>query len=144
PPLALVGFVLGVVALAKGLPDRGLAIASVALAPAGVFTCLTAAVMLPALGQMRIERHGNASAGQLHSIGQAMMVYATDHDGWYPEAGANWERLLVERGLTPRLLVAPDAPSNRPSYLYIPGRRLEFDSETVILYEDPEIWRGLG
>ena len=39
------------------------------------------------------------------------------------------------------MLEAPGAAPGRKSYYYIPGRKSDFNSKAVLVYESPELWR---
>jgi hypothetical protein len=145
PPLAIVGLILGIIALARGTPARTLAIGSIVIAPVALLVCMTMiGIMLPALGQARLEAQKVKSGVQLRVIGQALVLYAQDNRGWYPEAGADWEERLLRAGtVTPEVLEAPGAEPGMTSYFYIPGYRSRMDRDTIILYENWNLpWRG--
>jgi hypothetical protein len=143
PLLGVVALILGIVALAKGTANRGLAIASVCIAPVSLLLCVgSIGIFLPALGKAREAARHIKSSTQIRGIGQAMVIYAQNNNDWYPEPGADWQGRLLKMGAISReMLQAPGAPPGMESYYYIPGKQSKFDANTVILYENPDLWR---
>jgi hypothetical protein len=147
-PLALVGLILGIIAVNRSSEGRrgGMAIAGLILSACGlVFGCLSIGIVLPALGKARIAARQIKSSTQIRGIAQGLILYANDNKDQFPEPGADWETRLVSAGLVSReLLVAPQAQPGDLSYFYVPGGASTFDHKRVLVIENPEFYRGLG
>lgn len=136
PPLALVGLILGIVALTGRRASRGVAIAGVVVSACGMFIgmmCLIG-IMLPALGKARQTARMVASQSNMRSIAAALNQYASANKGAYPEAGADWQARLAPYGISTTQLMARDAQPGQQSYFYITP---EVDGgKQIILYEN--------
>jgi hypothetical protein len=146
PPLGLVALILGIIALSRGTANRGLAIASVCIAPCAVISgLLFAGIMLPALGAARQAARQLKSSTQLRAIGQGLIVYAQNNRDAFPELGADWRKRLTDAGLVPtEMFEAPGAEPGRQSYFYNPVPKSDFSATTVLVYENPDLWHGRG
>jgi hypothetical protein len=147
PGLAIVGVILGVVALtkmqSKGLAWAGLIVSIVAVV-LNIFVVLIG-ILLPALGKARQSAQQIKSSTQVRGIVQACTIYAqNDPNGEMPPA-AGWEDALIGQGLFSReLLIAPGADETLgTSYIYVPGwndKKLAdagiSPSQQVLVYED--------
>jgi len=147
-PFGIVGLILGIIALVQlSQPNaqkqgKGLAIAAliVAAGTMALGSIASIGVLLPALGKARQSARQLKSATQVRAIDTALMMYAMDNKGWYPEPGANWQSRLP---LDPVLFVSPRAESAAAtdSYIYVPGyKETDFKNpaRTVLVYENPK------
>lgn len=152
-PLALVGLILGIVALVKASkqPDtyggQPMATAGIVLGGigmiAGVFwLAMSAGILLPALGKARLNANQLKSGTQLRAIGSALRTYAQSYDQAFPEVGADITQRLVSE-VPAELFVAPfvDTGSATVSYLYCAGQSNSLDAGTILMFENPAINR---
>ena len=146
-PLALIGLILGIIAVSKsGERNRGMAIAGLILSAVGlVFGCLSVGILLPALGKARQSARQIKSSTQMRGIGQALIMYAQNNQDMFPEAGSDWQKRVVDSGfVTDEMFTAPHAKPGDTSYFYVPGGKNDFDATQVLLIENPEFYRGRG
>ena len=147
PLLPLVALVLGIIALTKRSANRGLAIASVCIAPVGLLCCAGGSVvMLPAMYAARLAARQMVDEARMHQIAVAMAAYAGDNGGSYPEAGADW-KARIEKYFGPSGSEALHSPREKPgqeSFFYIGGHTRSEGHPSVIVFENPELWRVLG
>jgi prepilin-type processing-associated H-X9-DG protein len=109
-------------------PASGLLVANMSSTP------LMISILLPSLSRARALSKRLVSVQNLRGIGVACMVYSQDHDGNFPP---DLEALFTEGMLTSRkILVAPQAGGDEPSYTYLPGHRDGSDPRWVVAYED--------
>jgi prepilin-type processing-associated H-X9-DG protein len=120
PLLALVGIILGIVALVKHAPGRGLAVGGII---AGLLSPLTTvllvgAVLIPAYGHAR-ERAMRARCGaNLNGIAKATIVYQTQYLDEWP---ADLQALVADGTVPTEMLLCPSIESGRDvDYFYLP------------------------
>jgi hypothetical protein len=146
-PLALIGLILGIIAVSKSREGRrGMAIAGLTLSAVGLAVgCLSIGILLPALGKARQAARQIRSSTQMRGIAQGLIVYANNNRDQFPEPGADWEARLVNAGLISReLLTAPQAQPGDISYFYVPGGTSTLNHTRVLLIENPELNTGAG
>lgn len=86
-PLALVGLILGIIALSKGSGANGLAIAGVVTGGIGlVLLPIFAAIALPAFVNARQAAQGAACCSNMKMLAMECLAYANDHDGRLPNS----------------------------------------------------------
>jgi len=66
--------------------QRGITLTEMLVTTAGA-SCLVA-MLLPALVEVRGSAERTVCAANLSRLGEALWLYATDHDGWLPDCGA--------------------------------------------------------
>ncbi len=150
PGLPIVGLVLGIVAMnrAKSQPERygghGLALAAVIIGGIGIIpSCaFSAGIFLPALGKARQSARQLKSSTQVRQIQMALLAYANDNRGWFPEPGADWQARLGKYAPTPGIFVSPFAGESTAgdSYLYVPGYTVPSPADAanvVLVYDNP-------
>ncbi|UCG47984.1 MAG: hypothetical protein JSU94_21200 [Phycisphaerales bacterium] len=97
-----------------------------------------AAIAMPALWQARGQAMSVASLSNLKNIGLALIMYADDHDGRFPD------ELQAARSYfgSSKVLESPRKPKGfeGESYIYINGQSLQIDSPAtqILVYENPE------
>jgi prepilin-type processing-associated H-X9-DG protein len=129
--------------------------------------CLLAAIVLgigayrtilPMLNRAReVSRMRDAS--NMRQIGQALMLYATNHQGRYPPLLAD---LLIDEDITTEVFVSPQSNDTKAvgdtiaariaalesgghqSYIYVPNLNPAVDPKTVLLYEPLSLHNGFG
>ncbi len=144
-PLAVVGLILGIIALNKGTGSRGLAIASICIAPVALlWMVVMIGIFLPALGKARQAAQQIKSSTQLRMIGQALAIYAQNNRDHFPEAGADWKARLISNGsVSAEMFEAPGAAPGQESYFYNPAAK-SMNATSILVYENPDLWRGRG
>jgi hypothetical protein len=148
---ALVGLILGIVALVKikrsggRLSGQGLAIAGICVS---VFMLLvTLGLLLPALARAKQLAQTINCTNNMKQLGLAVKVYAVDHDGQLPPA-ATWCALIQTNVGSPRVFQCPSESTRRCSYAFnakLDGKKdSEIDPQTVLLFESDAGWNGSG
>ncbi len=154
-PLAIVGLILGIIALVKASkhPDtyggQPMATAGVVLGGIGMLAgvlwlAMSAGVLLPALGKARLNANQLKSGTQLRAIGSALHTYSQSYDQAFPEVGADITQRLVSEAPA-ELFASPFVDSGSPtvSYLYCAGQTNALDANTILMFENPAI-NGVG
>jgi hypothetical protein len=146
---ALVGLILGIVALSKSQDKKGLAVAGTTVSAITlVLACVISAagILLPALGKARQAAQQIKSSVQMSGIAQGLKLYAMDNKDKLPEPGADWESRLVNAQLVSReMLTSPRAKgSGDISYFYVPDAKPTFTHDKVLLIENPDLYLGRG
>ena len=97
-----------------------------------------AAITMPALSRARGQATNAVSMSNLKQIALALMMYADDHDGRFPDD------LQAARSYfgSSKVLESPRKPKGfeGESYIYINGQSLQIDSPAtqILVYENPE------
>jgi prepilin-type processing-associated H-X9-DG protein len=98
---------------------------------------IAGAAAIPALKQARDSARRAQSANNLMQIGRAIHTYNSDNDGAWPE---DLNMLVEKKYITKEVLIAPQAPLNRNSYIYIkPEGEAVNPGGHVLVYENPAI-----
>lgn len=152
-PLAIVGLILGIVALVKASkqPDtyggKPMATAGIVLGGigmlAGVFwLVMSAGILLPALGKARLNANQLKSGTQLRAIGSALHSYSQSYNQAFPEVGADITQRLVSDAPA-ELFDSPFVDQGSPtvSYLYCAGQTNGLNASTILMFENPAINR---
>ena len=89
-------------------------------------------VLLPSLSRARELSKRAASSENLHSIGAACHIYATDHEGKFPP---DWDALIHEGLIARGFLTSPRDDEEGVSYVYIEGQTEADHARNVLAYE---------
>jgi len=149
----ILAIVFGILGLQKTKDPRyggkGMAIAGIILGCIGMLAPCTVSVLLPSLNRARETANRVKCASNMRSIGQAMMIYASNNRGYLPPDLA----MVAPMGVKMDQFVCPsaaDTPASNAaglstpghlSYVYIyrgrpmPLRRLGQGSRAAVLYE---------
>jgi prepilin-type processing-associated H-X9-DG protein len=168
---ALVGLILGIVALVKinrsggRLSGQGLAIAGICVS--GVMLLLSipfmAGLTLPALARAKhraqaiSERTQDLSprlkaervycVNNMKQLALAVKIYTAEHNGQLPPA-ATWCDAIQSYVSSPQVFQCPSAPGRRCAYAFnarLDGKKeKEIDPQTVLLFESDAGWNGTG
>ncbi len=140
-PLAFIPLILGIVALSKTgargpKKGMGLAIAGISLGGVGVLgTCLSAGILLPALGAAQMKAQEIISQSNLRTLAQEAMLYAQSNEDQFP-AIDEWPTVLVDQGVIDEdVLISPAEDGDGVSYIYLGGENT-FDAGQILIYED--------
>jgi len=153
PLVGVVGIVLGIVALVNVNRDpmrntgRGLAIGGICTGAASLLIVipLMIAILLPSLSRAKELAKRAQCASNLMQIGSALAVYSNSNRGELPESTEVWQqRLGASAPLGPMTFVCPSDIGVTCSYRYVPGRKMDGSSTTIIVYEDPAIHNSEG
>ena len=98
-------------------------------------------IAMPAMARARQQGKYAVSMSNLKQLGLAIIMYADEHDGKFPESLEqvwNYHR-------EPKILESPQKPAgfDGPSYIYVKGHSLKAGSpaKQIIVYENPEYLR---
>src|SRR5262249_49300642 len=148
---ALVGLVLGIVALSKisrsqgQLGGKGLAIAAISIS--GVFVLLLPALLLPALIKARQKAQETECVKHVKQVALAVRLFAEDNNGRYP-TGASWCDAIATNLANAKLLQCPARPGLRCGYGFnrqLAGRTLSsVPPDVVMLFETSGGWNVTG
>jgi hypothetical protein len=96
-----------------------------------------AGILMPALARTRQMAQRMMSGTNLTSIGKALLIYASENEGNYPQ---NLQVLVDKAGLSPKSLESPHKPEwfDGPSYIYIAGQSATMNPQNIIAYDNPE------
>lgn len=151
---ALVGLVLGIVALVKirnsqgRLSGNGLAIAGIIVS--GIFLVMLpifAAMLLPALAKAKERAQTITCANNVKQLGLAVRMHATDNNDKLPSA-ANWCDVIQHYVGSPRPFQCAADTSLRCAFAY--NRKLdglkegEVNPQTVLFFESSAGWNAAG
>lgn len=148
--LAIVGLVLGIVALTRANRDpqhyggRGLAIAGISTSAAALVLgpIILVSIFLPSLSRARELSKRTVCAANMRRIGQAMYIYAqSEPDYAFPD---DITRLVTNGLVTPTQFMCPSAPPGTQCYYYVPGSAANSAPGIVLMYENPSIHMGEG
>lgn len=164
----ILAIVFGAIGLSRTRDPRvggkGFAIAGLTLGCVGIALTLMYAlmmsIMLPSLGRARETANRAKCSSNMRQIGQAMLLYANENRGVYPDA---LPILLLTQDITPEVFCCPSsndtpAPGTTPqaqaaklltgphcSYVYTGnGLTSASTAEQVLLYEPPGNHNGDG
>ena len=141
-PLALIPLILGIIGITSTSGGQGkgmgLAIAGTVLGAFGMLgSCMSAGVLLPALGKARQRANELRSQAQIRSQFHAATIYATQNENQFP-LPAQWPDTLIDLGLLePEILISPLEDGDGVSYIYLGGEQ-SFDPLQILIYEDPK------
>lgn len=152
-PAAVVGIVLGVLALKKTAPapmgggqgGRGLAVASIPVGGVALIAgCLSGMFllgsMMPALASARQSARETVDSAHLRAIGVALNVYASENKGRFPESAATWQSRLPT--LDPKIFKSPNGAGG--DYIYVPPKTNLVEPDSVVAFTDPRIIPAKG
>jgi prepilin-type processing-associated H-X9-DG protein len=152
---ALVGIVLGIVALIKinrsggRLGGQGIAIAGLCVSGFMLIAGLPmlAGMMLPALAKAKERAQTINCVSNLKQLALAARMYANDNGDKFPSA-ATWCDLIQPNVSSPRVFQCPSAQGALCGYGYnavLSGRSVDdVDPQTVLFYEIPGGWNVSG
>lgn len=107
-------------------------------------TCFVS-ILVPGLSKARQAAQRIKSESQLRNIAQALSIHAMNHGDQFPRADEDWQQLLIDEGtVTRELLTAPQAEPGQVSYFYVPGGTADFESDRVLVYENPALYDNRG
>lgn len=155
---ALVGLVLGIVALVKinksqgRLSGSGLAIAGIAVSGILLLVAITAAMLLPALARAKSKAEQIQCVNHVKQLAVSVMLYANDHDGRLPDADRWCDQIQVYLGNAAQsvLLCPAGNPADRCHYALNAGlsgaelNRLGNPAQTVLFVETEGGWNTSG
>lgn len=156
---ALVGLVLGIVALVKinksqgRLSGGGLAIAGIAVSGILLLVApITAAMLLPALAKAKSRAEHIQCVNHVKQLAVSVMLYANDHDGRLPDADRWCDQVQVYLGNTSQsvLLCPAGNPADRCHYALnaeLSGaelNRISSPAQTVLFVETEGGWNTSG
>ncbi len=97
-----------------------------------------AGVAMPALARARQQAKRVASMAHLKQLSLAVIMYADDHDGTFPDTLEQTKPYYGDA----KILQSPRKPKSfsGPSYIYVPGYSTNAESshKWIILYENPQ------
>ncbi|MBI4580633.1 MAG: type II secretion system protein GspG [Planctomycetes bacterium] len=105
---------------------------------------LMVSIMLPSLARARALSKRTVSASNLMGIGNAIHVYAAEHEDKLPP---DLQTLVQAGAIGERTLISPsdDDPGEGGSYVYLGGSlNMDMPEDTIVAYEKPEINAGEG
>src|ERR1017187_7968277 len=164
---ALVGLILGIVALVKinrsggRLSGQGLAIAGICVSGFMLLVSIPfmAGLTLPALARARHRAQVFSQStpqqrmqtiqcvNNMKQLGLAVRVYALDHNDQLPSA-ATWCDAIQSDVGSPKVFQCPSEPGRRCAYAFnakLDGKKVsEIDPQTVVLFESDAGWNGTG
>jgi len=142
-PLALIPMTMGIIGISiTGSQGRksgmGFAIAGTSLGAVGSLgMCLSAGILLPALGQARQRAQELVSQTYVRSQLQAAVSYANENGDMFPPVN-QWPDAVIDLGLIDStMLVSPVEDGDGISYIYL-GGEFTFDALQIVIYEDPK------
>jgi prepilin-type processing-associated H-X9-DG protein len=152
---ALVGLVLGIVALLKinrsggRLSGQGLAIAGICVSGFMLFFSIPvmAALTLPALARAKQKAQAINCVNNLKQLGLGVKLYALNNKDQFPPA-ATWCDAIQGGVGSPKVFQCPADPGLRCAYAFnakLDGKKEnEIDPQTVLLFESDAGWNGSG
>ena len=152
---ALIGFVLGIVALIKvkrsggALGGGGMALAGLIVSAVAMFLIpILAAMLLPALVQAKSKEQSIYCMNNVRQLSLALRIYAKDNQDRYP-AATNWcNAIRLEVGSTNVFHCPADLLGGRCSYAFniqVASTELaKVDPSTVVIFESDSGWNASG
>lgn len=152
---ALVGLILGIVALVKinrsqgRLTGNGFAIGGICASGFMLLFALPifAALLLPALARARERAQTINCVSNVKQLALAARVYAVDHGDTFPSA-ANWCDAIQSQAASPGIFQCPADPGLRCAFAYnrnVDGRKdNEVNPRTVLFFESRAGWNAAG
>jgi len=151
---AIPAFILGLVSIFKieksagRLNGRGLAIAGVAVPALSLpVVALLAGILMPALARVKAMAQRAACGTNMRCLGNAMILYADDNNGKYPDT-SKWCDLLIEHtGVSEeqfRCISAPEGPCNYAMNKAIEKLGPDAPADMVLLFETSAGWNQAG
>jgi prepilin-type processing-associated H-X9-DG protein len=152
---ALVGLVLGIVALLKinrsggRLSGQGLAIAGICVSCFMLFFSIPfmAALTLPALAQAKQKAQRITCANNMKQLALAVRMYAGGHNDQFPPVATWCDAIQGGTGST-KVFQCPTEPGRLSAYAFnakLDGKKEnEIDPQTVLLFESDAGWNGSG
>ena len=148
---ALPALICGIVGLVKisnsggRLKGTGFAVAGIAIPSIGAIFILPMmlAIMMPALGKVKVLSQRIVCGTNLSAIGQAIMVYTEKHNDMYPPADSWCDVLIKDYNITPKQFCCPsgEAKEGQSSYainINVAGKKAsDVPPDTVLLFETP-------
>jgi len=147
---APVGLVLGIVAMVQigRTPERlrgmGLAVAGTVISGVAILIVpIFAAILFPVFVRARVTAHKTLCLSNARQLCTAMQLYASDHDGKYPEA-AKWNDALLRycpKASRVDVLVCPAAKDRNPSYAMnaqlsgFPKSEVKMRASTIMIFD---------
>jgi|GEM_PF-2289656 len=144
-PLGLAALIMGIIGITKTGPNdaktgRGFAIAGTVLGAVGILgSCLSIAIVLPAIGKARQAAVTVMSEAQLRQIQTGTLNYYNDIGELPPADG--WQATLSDYLVgTPDdpIFVSPLSDGDAVEYVFVPGDDYAFDGRRIMFYEDPD------
>lgn len=152
--MALVGLILGIVALVKinnshgRLSGKGMAIGG--LVVSGVFILLLpilAAMMLPALAKAKERAQTVVCLNNAKQLGLAVLIYVSDNNGTFPPAETWCDAITTFVG-SPKVYQCSAKPNLRCGYAFneeLSGKKAEdVNPQTVMIFESDAGWNASG
>ena len=151
---AIPAIILGIVGLVKisksagQLKGNGFAIAGIALPVVLLpFIALLMAIMMPALARVRQIAFRVVCGTNMSALGDAMLIYADEHDGTFPTP-AKWCDLLIEHCEVPEKILrckgASEGPCNYAMNKNIEELGVVPPPDMVLLFETHPGWNQAG
>jgi prepilin-type processing-associated H-X9-DG protein len=152
---ALVGLILGIVALVKinrsggRLSGHGLAIAGICISALMLFLSIpiTAAMLLPALARAKERAQTINCINNLRQLALGVKMYASDHNDAFPPV-ATWSDAIQSQVGSAKVFQCPSHPELRCAYAYnhnLDGKKEgEINPQTVLLFESQSGWNASG
>jgi prepilin-type processing-associated H-X9-DG protein len=111
---AIIGIILGIVALAKKRPGKGMAITGIVAGAIG-FIVMPLVLFIPIQHALEITRQASCMAN-LKGMGTALALYAQANNNEYPQ---NLDQ-LIKNGESPKLFKCPSSEKHREfDYFYL-------------------------
>jgi len=125
----LLAIILGIVVLATRRPGKGYAIAAVATPPALLLvSALLVSITLPPLNRARELAKRAICGSNLHSIGQAVVLYQGENNDEFPPTLQH----LIDAGYDAKLFICPSTGHDEPfDHFYLPPAA-DAPGETII------------
>jgi len=152
---AIPAFILGLVSIFKieksagRLKGRGLAIAGMAVPALSlpIIAAMLLAILMPALARVKAVAHRAVCGANMSGLGKAMIFYADDNDGMYPDT-SKWCDLLIEHtGASEELFRcrgACEGPCNYAMNIAIGKFGADVPPDIVLLFETSPGWNQAG
>ena len=154
---ALIGLVLGIVALVKikgsqgrltgsGQATAGIVTSGIALVFLPIIAILLA-MLLPALAQAKSKAMSINCMNNMKQLALGVRMYSTDNKDAFPAAG-KWCDAINSYVGSPRVFVCPSQPTARCGYAFnakVAGLTVDkVNSRTVLLFESDAGWNAAG
>jgi prepilin-type processing-associated H-X9-DG protein len=152
---ALVGLVLGIVALTKisrsggRLSGQGMAIAGICVSGFMLLFSvpMVAGMMLPALARAKQQAQAVNCINNMRQLGLGVKIYANGHGGMLPPA-TTWCDAIQSNVGSPKVYQCPTEPGLRCAYAFnakLGGKKdNQIDPQTVLLFESDAGWNATG